>query len=49
MRKIFLVIKNEDIMIKFIKLLVEQLQTVDGNRGSAIGILTALQTQRLAE
>lgn len=49
MRKIFLVIKNEAIMIKLIKLLVEQLQTVDGNRDSAVGIKQALLTQRLAE
>ena len=43
-RKIFLVIKNEDIMIKFIKFLISALNTVDGNRGSATGIKEALFT-----
>ena len=36
-------------MIKFVKLLIETLNTVDGSRGSAAGIKKALYTQRLAE
>ena len=43
-RKIFLIIQNEPIMIKFIKLLIETLNTVDGSRGSATGIKKALFT-----
>ena len=41
-REIDLVIKNEDQMMNFLKLLVYEIRTVDGNLNSAEGICNAL-------
>ena len=46
-RKLFLVIKNENMMIMFIKLLIGTLNTVDGSRGSDAAIKKALFEQAM--
>ena len=37
-RQIDLVIENENMMIQFIKLLVHKMNTIDGNKDSAINV-----------
>ena len=46
-RKIYLVIKNEKMMIMLIKFLIGTLNTVDGSRGSDVGIKKALFSQAM--
>ena len=41
-RDVYIVIRNEKLMAGFIKLLIYFLQTVDGNKNSALGLKTAL-------
>ena len=41
-RDVYIVIQNEKLLTGFIKLLVYYLQTIDGNRNSAIPLKTAL-------
>ena len=41
-RDVYIVIRNEKLMAGFIKLLIYFLQTVDGNKDSAIGLKDAL-------
>jgi hypothetical protein len=46
-RKIYLVVKNEKMMVMLIKFLIGTLNTVDGSRGSAVGIKKALFEQAM--
>ena len=44
-RDVFLIIKNESLMEKFLKLLIYKIKTVDGNCNSSSGIENALSNQ----
>ena len=48
-RDVDIVIRNEKCMANFLKLLIYQLKTVDGNRNSAVPIQRALYKQRFKE
>jgi hypothetical protein len=44
-RDVYLVIKKEDLMMKFLVLLIHELKTINGDRGSWTGVHEALCRQ----
>ena len=43
---VYLIIKNEEVMAKFIKLLIYKIETIDGIKGSAIPFKKAIFDQK---
>ena len=46
---VYLVIKNEKVMTHFLKLLIYKLETIDGNRGSAIPLRNVIVKDQTKE